>query len=237
MTDFFDRAPKPQTDFLDSHGRMLRHVPRRWSLGTLSAAFVRAEAAEHAAEIVAAHCANHYTCDARAREARRVTHVSKLPKPMLVNLAGWQNAGFETRRLKLGRDARAHTSRKACECLESVTVPLRAEERCIDQQPCSCGFPVVPTERSRVHLAYVPKTRGRIDKLAFVTTDCDRDYHIARVSYIVPKSGGRTKARAGSCLLPGRERRTIDSESCRSTADCPTLSPTRCSRLPIPRCT
>jgi len=51
---------------------MLRHVPRRWGLGTLSAAPVRAEAAERAAEIVAARCANHYRCDARAREARRV---------------------------------------------------------------------------------------------------------------------------------------------------------------------
>ena len=41
-------------------------------LGTLSAASVRAEAAGCAVEIVAAHCANHYKCDARAREARRV---------------------------------------------------------------------------------------------------------------------------------------------------------------------
>jgi hypothetical protein len=61
-------------------------------LGTLRAALGRAEAAERAAEIAAACRANHYTCDARARKAWQVPHV---PKPLLVNLAYWQNAVFE----------------------------------------------------------------------------------------------------------------------------------------------
>jgi hypothetical protein len=92
---------------------------------------------------------------------------------------------------------------KACKCLESVTAPLRAEERCLDRQPCSCGFQVVPTERFRVHLAYVPKSRGRIEEWALVTTDRIRDCHTARASNIVPKSGGRTKARAGLVFAAG----------------------------------
>ena len=63
-------------------------------LGTLHAAFVRAEASERAAVVVATHRVNHYTGDAGARRAWRVPPV---PKPMLVNLACWQNTVFETR--------------------------------------------------------------------------------------------------------------------------------------------
>jgi hypothetical protein len=60
-------------------------------LDTLHAALVRAEAAERAAIVVVAHRADHYTCDPGAREAWRAPHV---PKPMLVNLACWQDAVF-----------------------------------------------------------------------------------------------------------------------------------------------
>jgi hypothetical protein len=65
--DFLDRVPKPLTDLLDPHGRMLPPRAETLKLGTVRAAFVRTEAAERAAEIVLIRRANHQSLDARVR--------------------------------------------------------------------------------------------------------------------------------------------------------------------------
>jgi hypothetical protein len=65
--DGLHRVPKPQTDLLNAHGRMLLPYAETLKLGIQHAALGRADAAERATEIVITRRANDDMLDARAR--------------------------------------------------------------------------------------------------------------------------------------------------------------------------
>ena len=135
-------------------------------------------------------------------------------------------------RLTLGRDTRASTPEPKQEtvmlecvdyarCLSQSSRMLGVADgasgvkvRCLDRLLCSFRFSVRANGAVSVHLACMPKNGGRIDEWALVATG--RDYHTAHASYIVPKSGGRTKRVLCVFVAARLARRTSDSESCRS---------------------
>ena len=67
---------------------------------------------------------------------------------------------------------------------------LRAEEGCLDRQPCSFGFQVVPME---LPASISPACRRERQNRQLTLVATGRDCRTAHASYIAPKSGGRTK--------------------------------------------
>ena len=81
-----------------------------------------------------------------------------------------------------------------------------------------------------IHLAYVPKSGGRIGELVLVPTD--RDYHTARAGSIAPKCGGRTTRvlRVFAASVKNEERPIHSRAGVRLIV--PILLQTRCFGLP-----